>query len=301
MFSLLQQQLNQYSVLPEDHRRLFHGRGHMYAQLEFVNIDWFAPVVWVVVYGEQEERVLTALSTLLADWAQTQAQVRCVMMQQRVRGRAQQTLCYGQMPQQCVAKEHQWQFHLNLAENQNIGFFPDAKPARQWVYQQANNKRVLNLFAYTCSFSIAALKGGAHSVLNMDMAKSALATGQRNHVLNDCDMQKAHFMPHDVFRSTRKLESKGPYDLIILDPPSRQKGSFEAEKDYPRLLSKLRPMLAENVQILACLNAPYLHDDFLPTIFAEHLPELTLQQRLQQREDFPEADQRHCLKMQIFS
>lgn len=288
-------------VLGQDHKRLFHGRGHCYEGLHFINIDWFNPVVWVVIYGEQEESVVAEIGQRLANWAEGVDAVKAVMIQQRLRGRAVQNVCYGEMPETVFAQENGMRFQLNLTDNQNIGFFPDAKPAREWVMQEAQGKRVLNLFAYTCSFSVAAFKGGAQSVLNMDMAKSVLAVGQKNHVLNDCFGSNAKFMPHDVFRSTRKLEDYGPYDLIILDPPSRQKGSFEAEKDYPRLIARLKPMLADNAKILACLNAPYLPEDFLPNIFSEHLPEYILQTRLDQRADFPEKDINCCLKMQVFS
>lgn len=301
MLDTLFQQLQQHSQLPPDNARLFHGRGHCYPQLEFINIDWFAPVVWVVIYGEQPAHLLQQLSIQLAEWAAVHPAVHCVAIQQRVKGKATQYVCYGEMPESCYAQENGMRFLLNFTENQNIGFFPDAQPARHWVYEQAKGKRVLNLFAYTCSFSVAALKGGAQSVLNMDMAKSVLAVGQRNHALNACDGTNVQFMPHDVFRSTRKLEDNGPYDLIILDPPSRQKGSFEAEKDYPKLISKLKPMLADNAQILACLNAPYLPEDFLPSAFAQHLPQYSLQQRLPQRADFPEKDENCCLKMQVFA
>lgn len=297
----LQQQLHAITHLPSEHLRLFHGRGHCYPSFESVNIDWFSPVLWVVVYGEQEESWQANLKQSLLAFAQQHDEVGCVVLQQRIRGRAQQDVIYGELPENNYAQEGDMRFHLDFINNQNIGFFPDAKPARQWVREQAQGKRVLNLFAYTCSFSIAALKGGASSVLNMDMAKGVLAVGQRNHELNQCDMQKVQFMPHDVFRSTRKLEDRGPYDLIVLDPPSRQKGSFEADKDYARLLRRLKPMLAEGGKVLACLNAPYLPEDFLPQIFAENWPELTFEQRLEQRKDFPEQDKDRCLKMQIFA
>lgn len=298
---LLVQQLQSITVLPDEHLRLFHGRGHCYAGLESINIDWFKPVVWVVVYGEQEEHWLEQLREALIHFAEQQNTVQCVVLQQRIRGRAQQAVIYGELPQENFAQEGDMRFHLEFEHNQNIGFFPDAKPARQWAREQSAGKRVLNLFAYTCSFSVAALKGGAQSVLNMDMAKGVLAVGQRNHVLNQLDMSKVQFLPHDVFRSTRKLEDRGPYDVIILDPPSRQKGSFEADKDYGRLLRRLKPMLAEGGQVLACLNAPYLPEDFLVQNFAENWPELQFQQRLEQRPDFPEQDLNRCLKMQIFA
>ena len=58
------------------------------------------------------------------------------------------------------------------------------KPGRDWLLQNAAGKRVLNLFAYTCSLSVAAIHGGAEEVINLDMASAALATGRKNHQLN---------------------------------------------------------------------------------------------------------------------
>lgn len=283
-----------------DAMRLFHGRGHCYEGLSMINIDWFEPVVWVVLYEQLEQSQEQWLADMLRQWADRQPVVQCVVVQQRARKARGQSVIYGELPQQCLALEDGMRYQLNLADNQNIGFFMDAKPARNWVRQQASGKRVLNLFAYTCSFSVAAMAGGAQAVVNIDMARAALATGQRNHSLNDLDTGHVHFLPHDVFRSTRKLENLGPYDLVIADPPSRQKGSFEADKDYARLLRKLPPMLADDAVILACLNAPYLGSDFLPQCFADNLPEYRLQQRLPQRMDFPEQDPERCLKMQVF-
>ena len=133
------------------------------------------------------------------------------------------------------------------------------------------------------------------------MAKSALATGQKNVSLNQQDPRLLKFLPHDIFRSTKKLEKFGPYDIVIIDPPSKQKGSFEAEKDYLRLLKKLSPMLAPNAQILACLNAPYLDEQFLVDKMAEALPDYSLQKRIAHRDDFPEKDTAFNLKMQLFA
>ncbi len=286
--------------LSDDAVRLFHGRGHCYDELSFINIDWFSPIVWVVVYGEVEQDIIDRISARLCECSEDNDRVKCVSLQRRIKGRAQQDIIYGEMPEKCYAYEEGMRYELNFSTNQNIGFFLDAKPGRQWLREQSKNKRVLNLFAYTCSFSVAAMQGGADSVVNIDMAKSAIATGQRNHALNELDISRVKFLPHDIFRSTRKLENFGSYDLVVIDPPSRQKGSFEAEKDYGRLLAKLKPMLADNAKVLACLNAPYLGEEFLVDLFDEKLPELALVERLPQREDFPEKDLACCLKMQIF-
>lgn len=71
-------------------------------------------------------------------------------------------------------------------------------------------RKVLNLFAYTCAFSVAALKGGADEVVNMDMSKGALAIGKQNHLLNGLTAG-ARFLGHDIFKSWGKLKkNSGP-------------------------------------------------------------------------------------------
>jgi 23S rRNA (cytosine1962-C5)-methyltransferase len=302
MLDLLRVELSKkLSALPKEAGRLFHGRGHCYKGLEFINIDWFKPVIWVVLYGDVADDVVAAISELIVSLVKDNAEVTAVALQSRQSGRAHQQVIYGELPEKCYAYENTMRYELNLSQNQNIGFFLDAQPAREWVRKNAAGKNVLNLFAYTCSFSVAAMQGGANSVVNIDMAKSAIATGQRNHALNAIDSSKVRFLAHDIFRSTRKLQDLGPYDIVIVDPPSRQKGSFEAEKDYVRLLKKLAPMLAENAVIVACLNAPYLGDDFLVETVAQGLPEYHLIERLPQREDFPEKELNCALKMQLFA
>lgn len=284
----------------DDALRLFHGRGHCYEGLEFINIDWFSPVIWVVIYGEVDDVLVGKVSSYLTQFANDQACVQAVSIQRRVRGKASQEIVYGELPENCFATEEGAKYFLNLSLNQNVGFFLDAKPGRQWLKTVCEGKKVLNLFSYTCSFSVAAMQAAANSVVNIDMAKKALATGQKNHQLNGLDVSKVSFLPHDIFRSTRKLEKYGPYDVVIIDPPSRQKGSFEANKDYAKLVRKLKPMLSENALLLACLNAPYLSENFLFDVFNDNLPEAKFIMRLKQREDFPEQDLDRCLKMQLF-
>ncbi|GHD16663.1 S-adenosylmethionine-dependent methyltransferase [Halioglobus japonicus] len=278
--------------LPEDAARLFHGRGLCYEGLSFLNVDWFEPVVWAVVYGDVDDDLVASIAAALAAFGEHESRVQCVSLQRRGRGTASQEVIYGALPEVCFAREAGARYERNFSANQNVGFFLDVRPGRQWLRERAQGKRVLNLFSYTCSFSVVALQGGAAEVINIDMAKSALATGQRNHALNG--------LPPDVFRSTRNLEDLGPYDLVISDPPSRQKRSFEADKDYARLLQQLAPMLAPGAEILACLNAPYLGAAFLPELFEAHLKSCEYVEHLPQREDFPEKDLDCCLKMQAF-
>ena len=86
---------------------------------------------------------------------------------------------------------------------------------------------VLNLFAYTCAFSVVALQAGARLVVNVDMGQGTMATGQQNHQINGITAG-ASFLVHDIFKAWGKINRSGPYGLVIVDPPSYQKGSFIA-------------------------------------------------------------------------
>ncbi|MCT7000003.1 class I SAM-dependent methyltransferase, partial [Salmonella enterica] len=82
----------------------------------------------------------------------------------------------------------------------------------------AKGLRVLNLFAYTCGFSVAAIEGGAEHVVNLDMARGVLSRGRDNHRLNGHDLSRVTFLGHDLFKSWAKVIHSGPYDLVIIDP-----------------------------------------------------------------------------------
>ena len=156
---------------------------------------------------------------------------------------------------------------------------------------------MLNLFAYTCAFSVAALQGGAAQVINIDMARGALATGQHNHRLNG--LTGAAFWPHDVFSSWGKIGRAGPYDLIVADPPSYQRGSFVAAKDYPRLLRRLPALLAPGGHALLCLNAPELGTDFLHRHLHEQAPDLHVVHRLTNPATFADVDEERAVKVMV--
>ena len=114
--------VNQFSYVNTEAARIFHGRGHCYEGLNFINVDWFAPVVWLVVYGQPEEQLLDDIKGFLTKFAQEQNEIACVYFQQRGQGKSEQTLLYGTMPEQVFAHEDGAKFELELAHNQNIGY-----------------------------------------------------------------------------------------------------------------------------------------------------------------------------------
>ncbi len=281
----------------EQARRVFHGRGHCYPGLEAINADWFAPLLLVSVYQPLSDPARGELESAVE---RLSASVQAVLVQHRYRRGGPMEVLRGPVPDTVYAREGALRFPLTLGGRQNIGFFMDMAPGRSWLQARCAGRRVLNLFAYTCSFSVAAVAAGASRVVNLDMSRAALAQGQASHELNvpRADYPaEVMFLPHDLFRSWRKVIDRGPYDIVVIDPPSRQKGSFVAERDYTRVLRRLPQLLPLGGEVLACLNAPELDADFLQQAMARACPGAVFEQRLAHRPDFPEADTRRNLKL----
>ncbi len=190
---------------------------------------------------------------------------------------------------------------VHVQRGQNHGLFLDMAAGRRWLQAWAAGRpglQMLNLFAYTCAFSVVARLAGVQQVVNVDMSAGALATGQQNHQLNGIS-SGASFLPHDVFNSWGKLGRSGPYDLVVLDPPSHQKGSFVATKDYARLLRRLPGLLVPGGHALLCLNAPELGPDFLLALLAQEAPGLQFVERLANPAAFADVSDDRSLKVLV--
>ena len=290
--------------LPGDARRIFHGRGGLHPGCEHWALDWFAPVWLLTSFLPASDAALAAVhAALSARWQQLAAgQPLNWVFQCRHAGRSSTRLMAGSVPQPQVVREDGAQFLVHLQTGQNHGLFLDMAEGRRWVRQQVAARpgaRVLNLFAYTCAFSVVALQAGARQVLNLDMSHGALAIGQQNHRLNGL-ATGASFLPHDLFNSWGKLTRSGPYELVIVDPPSYQQGSFVATKDYPRLLRRLPDLLAPGGQALLCLNAPELGPAFLHDAMRERAPGLAFVQRLPNPAPFADVSAERSLKVLVY-
>jgi len=296
LLATLAQRLPDFASL--EAKRLLHGRGNTFAGLETTVIDWFPPLLQVTIYDSVPEELhppLTdGLRTLFGN------HLGALVLQQRTGGDNDIRLLYGELPQPAVAIEAGLSYLLDPLARQNVGYFPDMQTGRALVRERAAGKRVLNLFAYTCGFSVAALKGGAARVVNVDMNGRLLERGRRNHQLNGLDPRQATFLPHDVFKSFGRLRREGPYELVILDPPGFQPGSFAAERDWPKLLRRLPELLVEGGEVLAAVSAPELGRAFLQAQFAAQLPQAELLGSWTAGEDFPEADADKGLQLLLY-
>lgn len=279
----------------QDACRIFHGRGGLYPGCEHLSLDWFAPVWLLTSFEPLGQEALGAVHAALAQRPEPLNWV----YQCRQSGQGTETrLMAGSVPEPHTVHEQGAQYRVHVLKGQNHGLFLDMATGRQWLRAQAQGQRVLNLFAYTCAFSVAALQGGATEVVNLDMAAGALAIGQQNHRLND--LPGARFLAHDLFKSWGKVKRLGPYDTVVADPPSYQKGSFVASKDYARLVRRLPELLAPGGQALLCLNAPELPSAFLRDLVATEVPELRFVRRLDNPAVYDDVDPERALKVLLF-
>jgi 23S rRNA (cytosine1962-C5)-methyltransferase len=169
---------------------------------------------------------------------------------------------YGTDLRKFAAREEGLSYVIRPGEGLSTGLFPDMREGRVRVRAWAAGRRVLNTFAYTCGFGVAAAAGGATRVLNLDLSKAFLEWGQANYRANGFEPDPHDFVYGDVFDWLTRLAKRGAYfDLVILDPPgfSRTKSrTFSAARDYGELAGLAARVTAPGGSILACCNVAEL-------------------------------------------
>lgn len=285
-------------TLTDEYTRLFHGRGNTYGAYRFLTVDSVDKVLFAVLFeaDEEEDRIVS----MLRDFYTSEGKWEALVLQQRYLPTAPSYVIAGELPSETFAIENGLRYHLNFLNTQNIGFFPDMKIGRAFVRESAKGKKVLNLFSYTCSFSVVAMAAEATSVVNVDMNKNVLTMGRENHRLNELNTKNVEFMPYNILKSWSRIRKSGPYDLIIIDPPSFQKGSFAATSDYEKIIRRLHEFAAQECIVLSALNAPELDSEFIKTLFRENAPEFQYVERLKNLESFPEIEEERSLKNLVF-
>jgi 23S rRNA (cytosine1962-C5)-methyltransferase len=292
-------------ALSTDAQRVFHGRGGLYPGCEQWALDAFPPVLVVTSFQTVSEEDLATIDLALSQrWSQIGLDTPLNwVFQCRAEGHLETRLMRGAVPDPHVVTENGSRFRVHVLKGQNHGLFLDMAEGREWVRRWVGSYapdqprlKVLNLFAYTCAFSVVALKAGAKLTVNVDMSHGAMAIGQQNHPLNGISTG-ATFLMHDIFKTWGKITRSGPYGLVIVDPPSYQKGSFIATKDYAKLMRRLPELLAPGGYALLCLNAPELGLDFLQDQMQELAPELKFVERVANPAAFADVSPERSLKV----
>jgi len=295
----IQKILEEKTTTPNpEFQRLFHGRGGLYEGFRHLTIDNINENILSVALYFQEESEAELIS-MLENFTHASHYTTLVVQRRYLKG-APSEVVIGEVEENLFILENGMKLKLNLLSNKNNYYFADMKNGRTFVRQHAKGKNVLNLFSYTCAFSVAAKFGEARSVVNIDMSKGALKVGMANHSLNKLDPKGVSFLPYNILKSFSSIKKKGPFDLIIIDPPSFQKGSFEATKDYEKIIQKLPQIASEECTLLACLNSPELTSDFLIELIQRYAPSFVFEKRLENLQEFASANEEKSLKNLVF-
>ena len=179
-----------------------------------------------------------------------------------------------------VVDEHGARFEINLSDYLDVGLFLDQRPNRRSLRERSEGKRVLNLFAYTGSFSVLARMGGAARTTTVDLSRTYLDWYRRNLELNGCELDDAHVA---VQADCLKWLEDGPangesFDIVICDPPTfsnskrMRSDSFSVERDHAYLLGQVARYVAPGGEVFFSTNARgfELSPEMTPNGFGVH-------------------------------
>ena len=162
-----------------------------------------------------------------------------------------------------VAVERRLQYGIDFAAGYSVGLFVDQRENRRFV-RQVEPTRLLNCFAYTCSFSVAAASVGA-STVSVDLSRRSLERGQENFSLNGLPVDGHRFITDDVFDVLPRLARRGErFDMIVLDPStfsrSRRGRTFQVQSDFETLLLTALELADHDSHILLSTNCSNLDE-----------------------------------------
>ncbi len=168
-------------------------------------------------------------------------------------------------PLPTVVQEAGIRFGLDFAAGYSAGLFLDQRANRAYL-RTRTPRRLLNTFAYTCSFSVVAALAGAETV-SIDLSKKSLDRGRANFALNNVETARTdgwhRFLADDVLEVLPRLERRGErFDFLILDPPTFSRGRggarFQVERDFEALLTAALAVAAPGAAVLLSTNCTRL-------------------------------------------
>jgi len=168
-----------------------------------------------------------------------------------------------------IIKEGGLSFKINLSDYLDTGLFIDRRLLREMVRSESKNKKVLNLFSYTGSFSVYAAAGGAVLTDSVDLSNTYLNWAKENFSLNgfaaEIVKKSLNAQPHRLIRADvsefikNAIKEKLEWDIIVVDPPAfsnskKMTDNFDLNRDFPELLRKCIKLLAPDGKIFTSVN-----------------------------------------------
>ena len=184
-----------------------------------------------------------------------------------------------------VLDEPQGKVELNFSDYLDTGLFLDHRILKQHLYKESRGKRVLNLFAYTGTLSIAAAMGGAAETVSVDLSKRYCEWACRNMELNDLFGDEHQVIRADVMDWIVEASEESPaaqFDWIVLDPPtfSNSRGldhDWDVQRDHVVCLERCLALLAPGGTLVFSNNFRRFKLD--KAAIAEACPDVTIEDR----------------------
>jgi 23S rRNA (cytosine1962-C5)-methyltransferase len=212
-------------------------------------IEFYGEKLYVAEYKRQHgmtdeqhddwmEQSLTIISTVFG----VRKENIFLKLRQRKPGRLGQYQKYDEVLHEFTVEENRLKFIVNLSDYLDTGLFLDHRLTRQLVRQECASKKVLNLFAYTGSFSVYAAAGGAAEVVTVDLSKTYLSWAEKNMELNGFTDKSAHLYIHADVKQYLKTLPAGYFDIIVMDPPTfsnskRMDDILDIQRDHATLIN----------------------------------------------------------------
>jgi 23S rRNA (cytosine1962-C5)-methyltransferase len=250
--------------------RLFNGFTEGYPDLA---LDIYGQTLVIHNYADDPTQNQTLIQEVTAflqtspDWLRAGIiKTRNSASQEEKRG----TLLFGTEIDRKINEHGVW-YAIDLTLNRDSSLYLDTRNLRKWLIENLKDKSVLNTFAYTGSFGVAAKKSGASRVVQIDLNREFLNLAKTSYTLNGLPVQKGDFISRDFFEQVgnMKRENKS-FDCVIVDPPffsTTSKGKVDQEKESARLINKVRPLINDGGYLIAINNALFVSgNDFMKTL-----------------------------------
>jgi len=212
-------------------------------------IEFYTDKLYVAEYkrqhrinDEQHEIWIEKCMNLLSEVLEVRNENIFLKLRKRKPGRLGQYQKFGDIQHEFIVEENGLRFIVNLSDYLDTGLFLDHRITRQMIKDISNQKKVLNLFAYTGSFSVYAATGGAEEVVTVDLSKTYLHWSERNMELNAfTDKSKYKFIHADVKQYLKTITGDS-FDIIVMDPPTfsnskRMEDFLDIQKDHVELIN----------------------------------------------------------------
>ncbi|HRQ32580.1 MAG TPA: class I SAM-dependent methyltransferase [Anaerolineales bacterium] len=229
-----------------------------------LSLDIYARTLVIHNYAEDPTQNQQVIENLVNALSNSLNWLRAGVLKQR-NGITQEdkrgVLLFGDTPDSKINEHGVW-YALDLTMNRDASFYLDTSLLRKWLVENMRGKSVLNTFAYTGSFGVAALTGGASRVVQVDRNRRFLDLARKSYALNGFSVSRNDFLALDFFPAVSRFKTgKQTFDCVILDPPffsSTSKGKVDQENESARLINKVRPLVNDGGYLVAINNALYV-------------------------------------------